>query len=100
MRKRQSSLCTAPGEDEGRSRYSGELWDLVLATETADIIRMAREHDKVVILELEERSRVGEHTSTVNSVSIYEFNAAGKLRHLDIYLQMPPMDKSMMQAYG
>ncbi|MEZ5785065.1 MAG: glycosyltransferase [Xanthobacteraceae bacterium] len=29
------------GEDEGRSRYSGELWDLVLATNTADVIRIA-----------------------------------------------------------
>jgi glycosyltransferase involved in cell wall biosynthesis len=29
------------GEDQGRSRYSGELWDLVLATDTADVIRIA-----------------------------------------------------------
>lgn len=29
------------GEDEGRSHYSGELWDRVLATGTADVIRIA-----------------------------------------------------------
>lgn len=29
------------GEDEGRSRYSGELWDLVLTTGAADVIRIA-----------------------------------------------------------
>lgn len=29
------------GEDEGRSRYSGELWDLVLSTGAADVIRIA-----------------------------------------------------------
>ena len=29
------------GEDHGRSSYSGELWDLVLATETSDVIRIA-----------------------------------------------------------
>lgn len=58
------------------------------------------EHDNVVLLELEERSRVGEHTSVVNSMSVYEFDAAGKLRHLDIYLQMPPMDPEMMKAYA
>ena len=58
------------------------------------------EHDNVVFLELEERSRVGEHTSVVNSVSVYEFNAAGKLRHLDIYLQMEPFGPEMMQAYS
>lgn len=33
-------LFVFDGEDPGRSRYSGELWDLVLATNTADLIRM------------------------------------------------------------
>ena len=28
------------GEDHGRTRYTGELWDLVLSTGTADIVRM------------------------------------------------------------
>lgn len=28
------------GEDLGRSSYSGELWDLVLATQTSDVIRI------------------------------------------------------------
>ena len=34
-------LFVFAGEDEGRSRYTGEVWDLVLATETADVVRMA-----------------------------------------------------------
>lgn len=46
------------------------------------------EKQGVVFLELEERSKTGPHSSTVNSLSVYEFNQAGKLRHLDIYLQM------------
>jgi glycosyltransferase involved in cell wall biosynthesis len=29
------------GEDPGRSSYSGQLWDMVLATETSDVIRIA-----------------------------------------------------------
>jgi glycosyltransferase involved in cell wall biosynthesis len=29
------------GEDHGRSSYGGELWDLVLATRTSDVIRIA-----------------------------------------------------------
>jgi glycosyltransferase involved in cell wall biosynthesis len=33
-------LCVFVGEDQGRSRYVGELWDLVLATGTAYRIRM------------------------------------------------------------
>jgi glycosyltransferase involved in cell wall biosynthesis len=34
-------LFVFDGEDDGRSRYSGELWDLVLATGTADVVRIA-----------------------------------------------------------
>ena len=52
----------------------------------------------VVFLELEERSCVGGYHSVVNSVSVYEFNAAGKIRHLDIYLQMA-MPESEMPGY-
>lgn len=34
-------LCVLVGEDRGRTRYTGELWDLVLASGTMDVIRMA-----------------------------------------------------------
>jgi glycosyltransferase involved in cell wall biosynthesis len=34
-------LCVFVGEDRGRTHYTGELWDLVLATHTMDVIRMA-----------------------------------------------------------
>jgi glycosyltransferase involved in cell wall biosynthesis len=34
-------LCVFVGEDRGRTRYSGELWDLVHTTATMDVIRMA-----------------------------------------------------------
>lgn len=37
----QNFLFVFAGEDQGRSRYTGELWDLVLATGTADVVRMA-----------------------------------------------------------
>jgi glycosyltransferase involved in cell wall biosynthesis len=37
----KSFLCVFIGEDRGRTRYTGELWDLVLATGTMDVIRMA-----------------------------------------------------------
>lgn len=58
------------------------------------------EKDRVVFLELEERSAFGEHRSVVNSLSVYAFDDAGKLRHLDIYLQMAMPDPEMMKAYG
>jgi len=34
-------LCIFVGVDRGRTRYTGELWDLVLTTGTMDVIRMA-----------------------------------------------------------
>ncbi len=34
-------LCVFVGEDRGRTHYTGELWDQVLATGTMDVIRMA-----------------------------------------------------------
>ena len=34
-------MCVFVGEDQGKSRYSGELWDLVLSTGTSDVIRLA-----------------------------------------------------------
>jgi hypothetical protein len=48
--------------------------------------RRVTEKDGVVFLELEERSVVGEHKSAVFSCTVYEFNDAGKLKHLDIVL--------------
>jgi hypothetical protein len=39
-----------------------------------------------VILELEERNTAGGHTDVSNTVTIYEFSDAGKLRHLDVYV--------------
>jgi glycosyltransferase involved in cell wall biosynthesis len=35
------------GEDHGRSSYSGELWDLVVATRTSDVIRIVGPPDDV-----------------------------------------------------
>ena len=57
------------------------------------------ESGNTVFLELEERSRTGDFSSVVNSVSVYEFNADGKLRHLDIYLQMALPESAMLESY-
>lgn len=58
------------------------------------------EVDNRVIQELEERSEVGGGKSTVNSVSVYEFDKAGKIVHLDIYLQMKPQEMEMANTGG
>ena len=80
--------------------YVGFLTRWAQGSDWEGSFKRVTEHDNVVFLELEERSRVGDHTSVVNSVSVYEFNAAGKLAHLDIYLQMEPMNPEMMKAYS
>ncbi len=33
-------ICVFAGEDEGLTRYAGELWDLVLTSKTADVVRL------------------------------------------------------------
>lgn len=53
----------------------------------------------LVFLELEERSRFGNFSNTVNSATIYEFNDAGKVRRLDVFLQMEPLPADMLGSY-
>lgn len=57
------------------------------------------EHDNVVFLELEERVGEGDQQQAVNSVSVYQFNADGKIEHLDIYLQAAPGEAVKGDAY-
>ncbi|MGB3893391.1 MAG: hypothetical protein WA942_03945 [Mycolicibacter sinensis] len=57
------------------------------------------EVDGVVFLELEERSEVGEFTSVVNSLSVYEFADDGKISHIDLYLQMALPNMEMLDSY-
>ena len=37
----------------------------------------------------ERHFRGGDRTDVVNSLTVFEFNAAGKIRHLEVYLQQP-----------
>lgn len=53
----------------------------------------------LVFLELEERSEIGDFSSRVNSLSVYEFDPAGKLVHLDIYLQMALPGSDILAGY-
>jgi hypothetical protein len=53
----------------------------------------------VVFLELEERSSVGDYASVVNSMSVYEFNDAGKIVRVDVYLQMELPSPELLAGY-
>jgi hypothetical protein len=68
--------------------YITFLTKWAMSSEWECSFKRVTEKGNLVLLELEERSKVGNYSSVVNSVSVYEFNAASKLRHLDIYLQM------------
>jgi hypothetical protein len=53
------------------------------------VLRRVSELPGLVYLELEERHTRPDGVAVVNSLSIYEFNDDGKIRHLDVYLQQP-----------
>jgi hypothetical protein len=54
------------------------------------VIRRFAELPRLVYLEVEERhTRPGGKLDVVNSLSVYEFNDEGKIRHLNVYLQQP-----------
>ncbi|MGB8364689.1 MAG: hypothetical protein ACLQUZ_01060 [Rhizomicrobium sp.] len=69
-------------------RYVEFLTKWAMSSEWECSFKRITEKPGLVLLELEERSKTGAFSSVVNSMSVYEFNEAGKLRHLDIYLQM------------
>ena len=50
--------------------------------------RRITEVGHMVFLELEERNKLGDFSNVVNSLSVYEFTDNGKIRHIDLYLQM------------
>lgn len=52
-----------------------------------------------VFLELEERSSVGDFSSVVNSVSVYEFDDNEKITRIDVYLQMALPENAMLGSY-
>ena len=43
----------------------------------------------IVYLELDEMVTNGDHTFPFHSLSVYEFNEAGKIRRIDVYMQQP-----------
>jgi hypothetical protein len=59
------------------------------ATSWEGTLRRITEVPGLVFLELEERNTRGGVTDVSNTVTIYEFNEAGKLHKLDVYVSHP-----------
>lgn len=50
-------------------------------------VRRITEGPELVFFEIEERHFRGEGVHVVNSMTVFEFDQAAKIRHLDVYLQ-------------
>ena len=79
--------------------YVGFLTNWAANSEWDGSFKRVSEIGGVVFLELEERSRIGDFESVVNSMSVYEFTADDKIRHIDVYLQMALPSTDMLTSY-
>ncbi len=68
--------------------YTQFLTGWAMSSEWDCSFQRITETPDAVFLELEEHSKVGDFSSVVNSMSVYEFNADNKIRHIAVYLQM------------
>ena len=79
--------------------YVTFLTNWATSSEWGATFKRVTEVGDVVFLELEEHSRIGEFSTSVNSVSVYEFGSTGKITRIDVYLQMALPDPDMLASY-
>lgn len=91
--ERVGVFLTPSAEVIGWSQYKSYISQYAGGTSWEGTLRHVTEQPGRVILELEERNTRGGMTDVSNTVTIYEFNEAGKLRHLDVYV-MPVASRS------
>lgn len=73
------------------AKYKYYVSQYAAGTTWEGTLRHVTEEPGRVILELEERNASDGVTDVSNTVTIYEFNEAGKLHHLDVYIM--PLEK-------
>lgn len=79
--------------------YTGFLGNWAPHAQWECLFKRVSEVGEVVFLELEERTTMGGVCNAVNSLSVYEFTPEDRIRHIDIYLQMPMPDLALLQGY-
>ncbi len=84
--ERQGVFAGPKAETFGWPSYRSAIAQYAGATSWEGTLRHITETPGRVILELEERNTMNGATDVSNTVTIYEFNEAGKLRHLDVYV--------------
>jgi len=82
------------------AQYSRFLTDWARTSDWRCVFKRITEVGNLVFVELEEHSRIGSSSNVVNSMTLYEFDRAGKIRHLDVYLQMALPDSEMLKTYA
>lgn len=71
-------------------QYTEMLTRWASATDSFETtVRRISETGHLVYYEIEERHRRGDGVHVVNSLTVFEFDDAGRIRHLDVYLQQP-----------
>jgi hypothetical protein len=71
-------------------QYTEMLTHWASATETFETtVRRISELPGLVYFEIEERHFRGGNVNVVNSMTVFEFDEDGRIRHLDVYLQQP-----------
>ncbi len=77
-------------EVQNWQQYTEMLTQWASATEDFQTtVRRISESHALVYFEIEERHFRGGNVNVVNSMTVFEFNSGGKIRHLDVYLQQP-----------
>lgn len=79
--------------------YIGFLTDWAPTAEWECSFKRVTEKGGLVFLELEERTSSAGFNSVVNSLSVYQFDEAGRITHVDVYLQMELPPAEMLQSY-
>jgi hypothetical protein len=78
-------------EVQNWQQYTEMLTHWASATETFETtVRRISELPGLVYFEIEERHFRGGDVHVVNSMTVFEFDEDGKIRHLDVYLQQQP----------
>jgi hypothetical protein len=77
-------------EAQNWGQYTEMLTDWAQSMDSFETTpRRVTEQRNFVFFEIEERHRRGETVNVVNSMTVFEFDADSKIRHLDVYLQQP-----------
>ena len=84
--ERQGVFLTAQAEICDWKKYKQIISSYAGGTIWEGTLRHITEHQNRVILELEERNIRNGVTNVSNTVTIYEFNDKGQVRHLEVYV--------------